>query len=421
MARNEGLSNIMTLFEKVMGEQRQRQEVLEDRAYRTGMAKWLEEARIQEDRQKTELDFMLKQMAQLETQYSAEQERATSLGFLPDSKDSSEGYKKIINTALEGVQKRASTLSGRMQEHTSQMERLMGALQQQRERIGKVKETYSNYQAGFTDDAVASSIYEMGKKTAGESGIEAMRLDKEGAERAWTALVTSGTVPVERANNPVYKKGVINRAMGMNETGVKQELDLRRIQAQEGQTEAYRARTQIESAKAGVDATIELRKSFRDLMETANKTGDKSMYIKAKEGYSKLLPAELGIMGGKRDITELPKDVIDSIIDATTINPEDVTIGGIGKPKKKALEKELLKTHEAVAEKANKMLDRLIEAELINKEDINKRNMPSKKFVDYTISKAKAGDELSAELVFLWEKETGYLKELEKEDRKLME
>ena len=180
MARGEGLSNVLALLEKVQGGQREQQERREDRAYRTGMAKWMEEARSQEGRQQTELKFMLEQMGNLEKQYSAEQERLATLGLMAPDKDSSDGMRKLISDSISTVQTRANTLSGRMKQHSTQMERLMGTMKQQQERIGQVKETYGAYQRGFTDEALASSIYEMGKATEGEKSgsIEALRLDK---------------------------------------------------------------------------------------------------------------------------------------------------------------------------------------------------------------------------------------------------
>ena len=233
MTRGEGLGNILTLFEKIQGEQRKRQEVREDRAYRSGMAKWMEEARAQEGRQQTELKFMFEQMGNLEQQYAAEQKRLTTLGLLTTDKDTSEGFRKLLSDSVSNVQKRANTLSGRMKQHSTQMERLLGTVRTQQERIGKAQETFRTYQRGFTDDALAMSIYEMGKTTEGEKGIEAMRLDSKGAKQAWDALVVSGNVTPELARDPVYKKGVINRAMGMSDKGIAQELKLREVKARE--------------------------------------------------------------------------------------------------------------------------------------------------------------------------------------------
>jgi len=425
MARGEGLGNILTLFEKIQGEQRKKQERQEDRAYRSGMARWMEEARAQEGRQQAELKFMFEQMGNLEKQYTAEQERIATLGLLTTDEDTSEGMKKLISDSMTSVQKRANTLSGRMKQHSTQMERLMGVMSTQRARIGKAKETYGSYQKGFTDDALAASIYEMGKFTEGEKAgsIEALRLDKSGAEDALKKLMPD--------IDPITGKGAIARAMQISDKGVKQELDLRSIQAREKQVEAYRART----TQRKDDATIALRKAYLDAMKIANDTGDKKMYLKAKEAYNKLLP--FSIMGGKtEDILDMPQSVIDSIIDAASgPNPEDVSFGKQSiwdpyspKPRRKE-EARLRKQHDRVTKEANKMLNRLIKAEAVSKRDL----MPSEKFMQFTMERAKStpGKDATPEeiqniqdavdAVFMWE-DKEYFKYLDKpQKKKLME
>jgi len=403
MTRGEGLGNILTLFEKIQGEQRKRQEVREDRAYRSGMAKWMEEARAQEGRQQTELKFMFEQMGNLEQQYAAEQKRLTTLGLLTTDKDTSEGFRKLLSDSVSNVQKRANTLSGRMKQHSTQMERLLGTVRTQQERIGKAQETFGTYQRGFTDDALAASIYEMGKTVEGEKGIEAMRLDSKGAEQAWKALVGDGKV------DPVYKKGVIAKAMNMNETGIKQALDLRRIQTQEAQVEAYKTRTQ--QMRKDADPAIAMRKAYAELMEIADDAGDKPMYLKAKGAYNKLLP--YSIIGGEtKNILDMPQDVIDSIVDVATQKPEKVNLILLSSDQKAKLNAQ----QEKVQTQAKKTVKKLIDANLVSEREF----MPSKKMVDYIMDLAKGGDDEATSLIFQWEKE-GTFKKLETGTKKLME
>ena len=306
MARGEGLGNMLTLFEKIMGEQRQRQEVREDRAYRTGMAKWMEEARAKEQRELLNWQSLMEYGKGLNTQAIAEETKAAQYGVLikdTDKESMSDGFFKLIQGGMLRTQQRANTLRERQKQFDTKMEEAAIGIQQLQTRISKAQDVSRRYEIGFGDEALAASIYEYGKKTSTEQEgtIEAERLDAMGIKQAFEALQLAGNITTEQAVDPVWRKGISARAMGMSDKGVKQSA------------EWMRAKAAAEQATTDRKYITAKEKEGARVVQKANLRGYDKLTDTEKATYG----AYLGIKGGEEK--ELRDLVVDWSLEAKNL------------------------------------------------------------------------------------------------------